>query len=395
MSDALLDDLRRAATPVAPKDFTPGVKYVGAEPVTITTPPLEKLESEAEWIQAVRDMGVPLPEGKTLELVEARYDEGGWTRGAQGEDALTKPVWRYKFRVVDRAIAGAEDLAALFAEAEEYANSGFFKAPEVKVTGTTMVISLADFQIGKSDDRGGTPELLKRLAVARRLVVERAIAMKPAQIVLVDAGDALEGFESAPNAERTNDLQHTEQMTVWRRLLWAFVSDLAFLTPDLVVVGVPSNHCRVRRGKQAVGPANDDYGLMTLGIIKDLAETAGFDHVRVLVPAGLDESLAFTLAGGKTLGVLHGHQKSRPELLCDWVKSQGRRPIGQADIVVAGHFHSYFQRQFGDRQWMFVSPTMDAGSSWYRNLAGEDSETGILTFMVDENGWRDVYVAWT
>lgn len=395
---ALLEDLRRAATPTAPKDFTPGVKYVGAEPVSITTPPMEKLEDEAAWIQAVRDMGVPLPEGKTLELVEARYDEAGWTRTEYNTDALTKPVWRYRFKVVDRGVPGAEDLALLFKEAEEYANSGFFKTPEVDqhaVSGSSMVISLADFQFGKTDDRGGTPELLKRIALAKAAILKRIAFFAPEQIVLVDAGDALEGFESSPNADRTNDLQQTEQLTVWRRILWDWVKALAPLAAELLVLGVPSNHCRVRRGKQTLGPANDDYGLMTLGIVQDLAETAGLDNVRVLVPSGLDESLAVTLPGGKTLAVVHGHQKAKPESLVDWVRGQGRRPVGQADVVVAGHFHHLNVKTFGDDQWLFVSPTMDAGSSWYRNTTGNDSRPGVLSFIMDEHGWRDLHVAWT
>jgi hypothetical protein len=40
-----------------------------------------------------------------------------------------------------------------------------------------------------------------------------------------------------------------------------------------------------------------------------------------------------------------------------------------------------------------ISPTMDGGSSWFQ-YSGERSEPGVLSFMVDADGWRDLHVAW-
>jgi hypothetical protein len=72
----------------------------------------------------------------------------------------------------------------------------------------------------------------------------------------------------------------------------------------------------------------------------------------------------------------------------------GQTPLAGADVVIINHFHTFWMRSFGKSKWMIGSPTMDSGSSWYRNVTGEESDPGVLTFMMDENGWRDLEVIW-
>lgn len=397
----LLNDLKRAATPPPPKGWKPEVIYAGQVPKTIVTGVIDgdRAETQDEFAEIVRSMGVPLPQGYRLELVEASMNSIAWQRDPdhrfQKDSAYTGPGWRYKFKVVKAtALADDLDLVALFREAKRAKPS----TPKVATNETTMVITLGDFQVGKVDARGGVIELLARNEAAKAQVLKQVRKMKPTEIVLIDGGDAMEGFESSPNAERTNDLQQTEQMRVWRRLLWGWVHDLSRLTEDLKVVGVPSNHCRVRRGKAAVGSVNDDYGLEVIAQAADIASVNPdvYGHVTFHVPPEYDEHLALTLVGGKVLGAVHGHQKASAETLPTWLDGQagGRSPIGHADIVVAGHFHNLKVITWGDDRWLFVAPTMDSGSSWFRNISGKESRPGVLTFMVDESGWRDLFVAW-
>jgi hypothetical protein len=37
-------------------------------------------------------------------------------------------------------------------------------------------------------------------------------------------------------------------------------------------------------------------------------------------------------------------------------------------------------------------PSLDGGSQWYREVAGVDAPTGILTVVVDNRGWDDLRV---
>ena len=403
MTDSLLEDLRRAAAPAPAPAWKPGVVFAGRQPSEIITPDLPAMESEEEWEAAVAAMGVPLPKDHTLVLVEAQYayshNEAAWKRDPEhrgqkdtaytGENTVHR--WRYKFRVVPKSTFRDEDIAALMHAAKK-AKRG---KPLTTRTGGSMVISLADFQAGKVDILGGTAELLERNEFALAEKVAEVKLRRPAQIVIVDPGDSTEGFESAPNANRTNDLSMTQQIRVWRRILWRWIETMSKLTEDLVVISVPSNHCRVRAGKNALGDALDDWGIEAIAQVSDIAEAnpEAYGHVSFHIPEEHMEYVLFTLADGKVLGVVHGHQKSSPDALPAYIKANSKGGIGRADIVVCGHFHHLRVIAFGYNQWLIVSPTMDGGSSWF-DASGERSEPGVVSIMVDDRGWRDLHVAW-
>ena len=389
-----------APTPLvrsAPKDFQPGVKLEGGKVVEVTTGPVtEELGTEEDWAALVEAMGVTVPKGYRLILSEARFDPAAWHRDEQGEDAVTREIWRYRFQVVPAALVGGvdEDLEKLFAAARRAKRARPAHAPFDKVT---MVVVLGDVQAGKVDHRGGTEELLERLEHAKSEVLKRAKRLKPQQIVIVDGGDAMENFESSPGADRTNDLQLTQQMRLWRRVFWDWVSNLAFLAPEIDVISVPSNHCRIRRGKQNMSTPGDDYGLEVLSQLADIAaENEAYSHVNFWAPNEHEEVLALQLVGGKVLGAAHGHQMAKPDSAVQFMTKQvlGQTPLAGADVVVINHFHTFWMRSFGKSKWMMGSPTMDSGSSWYRNVTGEESDPGVLTFVMDETGWRDLEVVW-
>lgn len=411
MTNPLLEDLRQAVDPPTPKDWRPGVTYSGRQPSEITTEAIPAIETEAEWEDAVRKMGVHIPDGFGLVLVEAvlagSTNDAAWHRDPADRTvksngtAYTAPNttqrWRYRFKVVLKDPRADADLAKMMRDAKRMA-----KRPVPKVfvsTGSmnSMVVALSDFQVSKVDMEGGTPELLERSEVALAAVVKQVKRQKPDQIILGDIGDSTEGFESSPNAPRTNDLQMTEQIRVWRRIFWRWIETLAPMVEWLDVVGVPSNHCRVRAGKTQLGPPDDDWGIEVISQLSDMAKAAGerFENTTFHIPEKHLEYVTLDLINGeKQISFVHGHQERNVKQLTEWAKKQGRRPVGTSDIVVAGHFHHLRVESYGDGQTLFVCPTMDGGSAWFTNVSGERSRPGVLTFMVDTEGWRDMFVAW-
>lgn len=403
MTQELLADLKKAAEAPAPKDFRPGVTYFGRMPAEITTEALPAMETEEEWEQAVRDMGIHLPEGYGLVLERAELagstNDAAWHRDPErvGEKhtAYTAPNtirrWRYRFKVVLKSPRSDVDIAVLMKEAKK-AGRG---TPLRDTTGGTRVINLADFQFGKTDILGGSAETLERSERALIQVLAEVRRTRPKQILLVDGGDSTEGFESSPNAERTNDLQQTEQIRVWRRVFWRWIETLAKLTTDLVVISVPSNHCRVRRGKQTLGTALDDWGIEVLAQVADIAKVnpEAYGHVRFMIPNDHEEHVLFTTVSGKVFGAIHGHQVNRPDQIGDMLKKNSRSGIGIADIISVSHFHHLRLVAFGDGQWYLINPTMDGGSSWFQ-YSGERSDPGVLSYSIDETGWHSLHVAW-
>lgn len=406
MTTPLLEDLIQAAEAPAPKDFRPGVKFAGRMPDEITTEAIEPVETEEEWEAAVRAMGVHIPEGYTLRLVEAvlagSVDPAAWHRDIEdakantAHSAYTKPKatqrWRYRFKVVLKDPRADVDIAALAKEARKAGRGRPLKAR----TGGTMVIGLADFQWGKVDLLGGSAETLERSEAALAAKLAEHSRLRPARVILADVGDIIEGFESAPNAARTNDLQQTEQVRVARRVFWRWISAFARVTEDLTVISVPSNHCRVRAGKNALGTAHDDWGIEILAQVADIAganEVGAYDHVTFLIPQEHEDHVLLETAG-TVLGFVHGHQKSGPNQVADFLKANGRSGIGQADVVLLGHFHHLRVQAFGDGQTFIICPTNDNGSSWFQS-SGEKSRPGVLSLVVEDGLYRDLDVTWT
>lgn len=400
--DNLMAELRQAATPPAPANFRPGVTYQGRCPSEIRTPPIPQIEDANDYESTLREMGYPIPADMTVMLAEmelVEYDDL-WKRDPESRGqkytAYTAPSkkWRYRFKVVPKSARADQDIALLMEEAKAAPPAPLeHRGADGK---TTKIIDLADFQVGKVDEMGGTPEMLARSEAALARVVAELREQPVDEIVIVDNGDSTEGFESSPNAAQTNDLDQTEQIRVWRRILWRWISSLAPLAPSVAVIGVPSNHCRVRKGKAPQGKPNDDWGIEVIAQVADMAavNAEAFGHLEFVVPSEYEEHVLYTLVGGQILGVVHGHQKGSPSALTGWIKSTGRRGLAQADIVLVGHFHHLVVEAFGDMQWLFVAPTNDNGSSWFTPSSGERSEPGILTMRVDARGWFDLQPIW-
>lgn len=400
---------RTAPTPqVAGRQFKAGGQYVLGKLVSVVTADLDHpLTTPEEYDAAVAEMGIAVPQGHVLLLDQSGYDPVAWTRDEPfWEDekgnrrkmpAVTKPVWRYKFKVVSEALVAAsdEDLEKLQAAARRAVRA---KPRPVVFDTVSMVIVLGDLQVGKVDRRGGTEELLVRIEYAVGEVEKQIKRVKPTEIILVDIGDGLENFESSPGADRTNDLQLMQQMRVFRRICMAIIKMAARYGVVVKFLGVPSNHCSVRRGKQNMAEPEDDMGIEVLTQLADIcAENPdAYGLVEFYTPDTHDEALAIELAGGKVLGVAHGHQKTRPENLPAYMDGQagGRTAMGQADIAVFGHWHNFRVQTYGDDRWIFIAPTMDSGSSWFGNGTGNESAPGIMTLVIDHTGWTDVKVHW-
>ena len=181
-----------------------------------------------------------------------------------------------------------------------------------------------------------------------------------------------------------------------RALLTNIVTTVAARHDKATVVTVPSNHTAWRRGKDYLGRPGDDYGIdCHLAVSEALARDPRFQHVSWVVPDDWEVSVAVDVRGAR-VGVVHGHQKSRPEQIPDWWRGQshGTQPVHDATILVHGHWHHLRVTPSGNTadgrsRWVFMAPAMDNGSDWFRNSTGEDSEPGLLTFTIDNAGRWD------
>lgn len=285
-------------------------------------------------------------------------------------------------------LAQASPLAHLYAEAAK-------PAPTAKRSGQHTqrgtVVVLADWQIGKTGRRGGTPELLRRLQDAREQVAIELTSRQPDEILILDGGDGIEGFESGGDPQFTNDLSLPDQIDCYTTELFKFIR-LANSQAPTQVAAVPSNHASWRRGKQNLGTPADDFGLLAHRQVGKVAQAAGMD-VQWHYPDVYDESLCVDFMG-TAVGLVHGNQFG-PGKAIDWWQAQafGDQAITRADVLCTGHYHSFGagvagQNPFSKRERFWLgAPTLDSGSDWYRNIRGRDSLPGTMIFDVTPDGF--------
>ena len=292
-------------------------------------------------------------------------------------------------------VAAAEHypLAQLYAEAaRSNKNRTSVGSRKNQTSDRSTVVVLADWQIGKTGRRGGTPELLARLEDARNKVAIELAERQPDSILVLDGGDGIEGFDSGGDPSFTNDLSLPDQIDAYTTELFKFIRLAHTFSEDVQVGAVPSNHSSWRRGKQNLGTPADDFGLLAHRQVQKVAAAAGIT-AEWHFPDVYDESLCVDFAG-TPIGLVHGNQFG-PGKAIDWWQGQafGDQAITRADVLVSAHYHSFGAGVAGinpltkrERMWL-GAPTLDSGSDWYRNIRGRDSLPGTLIFDVTPDGF--------
>lgn len=412
----LLDDLRRLRgegvpeTTVEPaqvqvrhpRGWEPGVVYApdgGAMVVTTTAHTVNVQADHAAWQRMVEDLGLSVPQGWRVRLVEAKYDPAAWTRETPEQDkATTRAVWRYRFAVEpDPGATHQEDVNQLIREA---ARSRRRKPPKVAdTTPRGVVVVYADPQAGKTDELGGTGALAARVASCFDLLEDyladlRRVGRAPTEAAWLDAGDAIEGIDNTAAQAHTNDLSTTQQIRVHRRITFHGLDYLAGKFPLVTAATCGSNHAMVRRGKDRIGPPDDDWGIEVMSQVQDAysRNVPAFGHVRFAYPPSWRDTVRVDVAGMQ-IGLAHGHQAAGGNLV-KWWKDQtfGDQPVATARILVTGHYHHWAAKDCGDGRLWVQAPTLDAGSSWFTMRSGEVSSPGMLVFTVTADGWDDMRV---
>lgn len=284
------------------------------------------------------------------------------------------------------ALAETVPLTHLYAEARK-APALLRPAPQRRAT----VVAIADWQIGKTGRRGGTPELLDRLEAMREKVAGELAKRKPQRAFLLDGGDGMEGFESGGNPMFTNDLSFPDQIDCYGTELYKTLETIHRYAP-VEAGAVPSNHTAWRRAKQQLGKPTDDYGLLVHRQVRKEAEKAGLD-AQWHFPDEWDESICVDVMG-TPVALVHGNQFGPGGAIQWWEKQAfGSQAVTHADVMLTAHYHTFGAGVAGinphtgrERHWIGL-PTLDNGSDHYRLTAGRDSLPGTLIFDVTEDGF--------
>jgi hypothetical protein len=295
--------------------------------------------------------------------------------------------WLTSYRFTFSQKRESIDLPALLAEVKKTKVK-----PRESKPGSALVVVWADPQLGKSDSRGGTLELLTRVAEKRAALSDYIKKHKTSSAFVMNAGDAVEGFENVAAQAFTNDLSLMDQIDLEATLEWQLLELLVKTHGRVVSAAVPSNHAAWRSGKQALGKPSDDWGLFIQKQLAKMSDLVGW-NVEFVRPEDWSESLVIDV-NGTMVGLAHGHRASSPDAIPKWWAGQvhGGQPLAHADVLVSGHYHHLRIQPSGRNpftgrsKWWLQAPTLDNGSSWWRNVSGDDSDPGLLVFTVDDQG---------
>jgi predicted phosphodiesterase len=271
------------------------------------------------------------------------------------------------------------------------------KDTEQSSDGFAYVVVLADTQVGKIDG-GGSEEIIQNVlqkidAAVLRLKELKKNGRQIDSIYLPQLGDCIEGMNSQGGKHiwRT-DLDLTSQIRVYRRLLLHIIKTFAPLAPRIIVPCVPGNHDEaVRVGNSMATTYTDSFALDAASAVADaLADHPDFQHVSFVFPKY--DTLTVTLdICGTVVGLAHGHQ-CRGKVI-DWWKNMahGQQDIGEATLLLTGHYHHLRIEQSGRKTWM-QAPALDGGSTWFENSTGQAARAGMLTMLVGKGWWQDVAI---
>lgn len=309
---------------------------------------------DGEWLESVRLSILPVRAGAA-----ARADV----------EALCREIGKFKPRGTSQTFS---------------ANNGSFVAP------------IGDTQIGKVDG-GGTAAAVPRILGEIESSAQRFRVLHQrhgfAQAVLPQVGDCIEGLVSQGGslAKRT-DLGLTEMVRVYRRLLWAQVRTYAAIAPKVLVAVVPGNHDEAHRvADRMASTYTDSWAIEAASSVMDaVAENPELaDRVRFVFPEH-DELTVTVNVSGTILGLAHGHQFGRDPLRWWSDQAGGRQPVGDADVLLAGHLHHLRVQDHGGGRLFMQIPALDGGSTWFRHRAGQSSPSRAVTFWTAEGRVYDL-----
>jgi len=346
-------------------------------------------------------------------LVELGLDPAAWRVDESQPvqirtwDSGDRRLWYYRATVEPLRSSVSDDVDALVRRVSKQIKSRQRASESVE---RTLVICLADWQAGKgTHDRTGVEQLIERVLQLKARVPERLRELKRAGkpisgLAVIGLGDLVEAC-SGHYAMQTFqvELDGREQSRLVRRLLIELLTEWVKHVDDLVIGAVPGNHGQRRKDGKAYTSWGDNLDVEVFEVVREILQSNPdvYGHVRYAIP---DQEQTITLdLSGTVVGFAHGHQFTggsgvQGKALRWWAaKAMSREAVGDADVLVSGHYHHLQVHGEGvadsskGRTWM-QCPALDCGSDWWEHQGGAPTQQGTLTFATDATGWSDLAI---
>jgi len=334
------------------------------------------------WDKYLEELGFNPDEFEIIEPFEIR----SWDSNTEnGKDTF----YYYKAKIISKHAVNDRDFdfKSLLSEIKKS------KPKPQTINGkSSMIVCLSDWQMGKRDGDGtkGIVERIEQMIpdVTGRIKELRKSGVDLAHLYVVGLGDIVEGCEGFyPMQEHSVEYDLRRQKMIARRLLVKSLKAWAPLFKNVVVACVPGNHGENRKNGKAFTTFGDNFDVAIFDEAAEIfQENPAYKHVKFVIP---ENDLWLTLdVSGTIIGLAHGHQfrtggRYSHQKAVAWLSGQafGMTEMGDADILISGHFHHLFVVNEGKRTLM-QCPSVDGGSEWFENMTGKSSYAGTLTFSI-------------
>ena len=369
-----------------PTGFEPGYRIKGDKGEIVSEP--QKESNINHYDDILKQLELDPKKYEVIEPVEVR----SWDSPTDGGTRL----FYYKARIqsLQPVSKGDPDYDALLKEVKKV------KKPKKRAVdkGESIVFCWSDWQIGKPDGKG-TEAIVDRLT---RMIPDfithvetlRASGKKIENLYILSLGDIIEncaGFY--PNMTYGVELNLRDQVKVARRIMVKALTEWSPLFKNVVVCAIAGNHGENRDSGKTFTNFADNHDVAVVEQVQEILEQnpKAFGHVKFYIP---EEELSATIEiSGKIVGFAHGHQfrsgvsvktgRFAFDKGIKWFAGQcmGREPIGDADLLVWGHFHHYIK--YPNRgSWFIQAPSMDDGSKWFKDMTGDEAPPGQVSFTI-------------
>lgn len=352
----------------------------------IQTGPLA--ERPRTWGHLIKD-AFPNEDPADIEVIEP-VQVRGWDGLKREDDGTTSVVRQHYYRLNVQRRTARLDLDELVKIAKRRGRQN--PCSTATNSDSAFVVALGDLQLGKVDGDGVEGTVQRFIDTTTAAVKRYRRIAKGSPIYLIHLGDCIEGFQSqgGANAWRTT-LTTTEQVRLYRRLLLEQIKAFAAAAPRLVVCAIPGNHDEAHRPLHTYG---DSWAIDAASAVRDALDLAGgYEHVTVHAPERDELTLTLDVCG-TVVGMAHGHQfGSGVEGWKKWWQGQqhGRQPIGDADVLLAGHRHHLNITRNGERTFL-QTPALESESTWWRHRTGEGGNPGVVTMLAGGGTWSALEV---
>jgi len=380
-------DIQDASVPRRshPKGWEPGVDTAKG---TLTVQGGDSPPSD--WSTIIRELG--------LDPAQWTVDESQPVQ-VRTWDSGDKRMFYYRATVLPAHDAvTAPDVEALIREVKRRKPN----RPAAQLEDRALVVMLADWQAGKPD-HGGVEALVERLLTLKKQVPDlfrqAAKAGRPiSHLYVVGMGDMVEACDGHyPMQTFSVELDHRQQVKLVRRMLTDLLTEWSTLAARVVVAAVPGNHGQARRNGKAYTTFEDNDDLAVFEQVQEILShnSETFGHFSWVLPDG-DMTVTLDICG-TVVAFAHGHQFTGSGLPLNkaktWWKNKmaSMHPVGDASVLVFGHYHHLQVLQDGPRT-IFGCPSNDGGSRWFEEQGGPTTACGTLTFVCDKDGWRDLAI---